>query len=69
MLFDSKSTESLFRNSESGGIRVNTVKSTLLSSINKPNETCSDSTQAILKSPLGNHPRPETHKNFIRSLK
>lgn len=69
MLFDSKSIDSVFRDSESSVARVNAIKSTLLSSVNKSNETCSDSTQAILKSPLRNHPRPETHKNFIRSLK
>lgn len=62
--FDSKSTESIFPDSESSVARVNAIKPTLLSSANKSNEACSDSTQAILKSPLGKHPRPETHKKL-----
>lgn len=46
MLFNSNCTEEVSHDSVA---RVNAIKSTVLSSVNKSNETCSDSTQAMLR--------------------
>lgn len=63
--FDFSSAEWVCHDSESGVAQVNAIKSTVLAIANTSNGTCSDRTQATRQGPLWNHPRTETHKNFI----